>query len=188
MHSATCEAQFMRILGCTWPGSGTRWEHFWEVLVVEFEPKIQVGQYKITSGRGGQPRMGWRKLTVPDRDDGSGALRRGSATHHLRGPASLEDCFDAAASSLVGRVGRPQSGPRMWSSTVQRSPRVRCRTALSQLPGMASRPMRSQTYPPAGIVRVDCATAIISINQISSATGIARGSYGMTIAQLEVRE
>ena len=47
MHSATCEAQFMRILGCTWPGSGTRWEHLWEVFVVEFEPKIQVGQYKI---------------------------------------------------------------------------------------------------------------------------------------------
>ena len=65
--------------------------------------------FSTTSGRGGQPRMGWRKLTVRDRDDGSGALRRGSATHHLRGPASLEDCFDAAASSLVGRVRRPQS-------------------------------------------------------------------------------
>ena len=33
--------------------------------------------------------MGWRKLTGPDRDDGSGALRRGSATHHLRGPTNL---------------------------------------------------------------------------------------------------
>ena len=68
-------------------------------IVVEFELLISAGCHCLsngltrplmsTSGRGGQPRMGWRKLTVRDRDDGSGALRRGSATHHLRVPASL---------------------------------------------------------------------------------------------------
>ena len=64
MHSATCEAQFMRILGCTWPGSGTRWEHFWEVFVVEFEPKIQVGQYKIKDEH--HPRLDYDYLaTLP---------------------------------------------------------------------------------------------------------------------------
>ena len=89
--------------------------------------------------------MGWRKLTVRDRDGGSGALRRGSLSDPSFCEASLEDCVasDATASSLVGRVHRPQSGPRMWSSTVLRSPRLRCRTALSQLPEMAPRPVPS---------------------------------------------
>ena len=50
---------------------------------------------------------------------------------------------------------------------------------------------RAQPGPPvhppgAGMSIVS--TAAILINKITSATGAARGSYGMTIAQLEVRE
>ena len=67
--------------------------------------------------------MGWRKLAVRD-----GYLARCCAA---QGPiireASLEVCFDAAASSLalrqtvhnsrrLGRLSPGQSGPRMWSS------------------------------------------------------------------------
>ena len=84
--------------------------------------------------------MGRRKLTVRDGD----LARCCAAQGPIICEASLEVCFDAAASSLVGRVRRPQSvRAYMWSSTVQRSPRLRCRTALSQLPEMASRPVLS---------------------------------------------
>ena len=55
MHSATCEAQFMRILGCTWPGSGTRWEHFlggvWSNLSQKFKLANTKLRMNITRGR-----------------------------------------------------------------------------------------------------------------------------------------
>jgi len=58
---------------------------------------------------------------------------------------------------------------------------------LSKLPAGDDITARAQPGPPAGSGHVDCAAAIL-INKITSATGVARGSYGMTIAQLEVRE
>ena len=58
--------------------------------------------------------MGWRKLTVPDRDDGSGALRRGSATHHLRGPTNLRIVL------MRQHHSSRQSGPTpVWSAHVE---------------------------------------------------------------------
>ena len=92
--------------------------------------------------------MGWRKLTVRDGD----LARCCAAQGPIICEASLEVCFDAAASSLAVRqwttaadwadsLSPRQSGPRMWSSTLQRSVRLRCRTALSKLRGMTSRPV-----------------------------------------------
>ena len=121
-------------------------------------------------------------------------------THHLRArPRGLFRCGSIILSSQtadksrrLGRLSHRQSAPRMWSSTLQRSVRLGCRTALSKLRGMTSRPCQAGplwhgAHPP-GIVHVgDCATAI-SINQNSSALGIRRANYGMTNAQLEVRE
>ena len=95
--------------------------------------------------------MGWRKLTVRDGD----LARCCAAQGPIICEASLEVCFDAAASSLAVRqwttaadwadsLSPRQSGPRMWSSTLQRSVRLRCRTALSKLRGMTSRPVPRQ--------------------------------------------
>ena len=99
--------------------------------------------------------MGWRKLTIQDGD----LARCCAAEGPIIFEASLEVCFDAAASSLAvrqwptaalpqtGRLGRlspGQSGPRMWSSTLQPSVRLGCRTALSKLRGMTSRPVLSR--------------------------------------------
>ena len=105
--------------------------------------------------------MGWRKLTIQDGD----LARCCAAEGPIICEASLEVCFDAAASSLAvrqwpgptaalpqtGRLGRlspGQSGPRMWSSTLQPSVRLGCRTALSKLRGMTSRPVPRQAHPP----------------------------------------
>ena len=96
--------------------------------------------------------MGWRKLTIQDGD----LARCCAAEGPIIFEASLEVCFDAAASSRAlavrqwttaadwkSRLSPRQSGPCMWSSTLQRSlsPRLGCRTALSKLRGMTSRPV-----------------------------------------------
>ena len=110
--------------------------------------------------------MGWRKLTIQDGD----LARCCAAEGPIIREASLEVCFDAAASSLavrvycqtvancqprcrrLGRLNPGQSGPRMWSvtwsSTLQPSVRLGCRTALSKLRGMTSRPVPRQAHPP----------------------------------------
>jgi hypothetical protein len=113
----------------------------------------------------------------------SGALLCGSGAQYLRGqPRGLFCCgrsiilssqtvaIEQPRCRRLGRLSPGQSGPRMWSSTLQRSVRLGCRTALPKLRGMTPRPVRAQAGPPADarIVHVDCATAI-SINQNSSA-------------------
>ena len=65
----------------------------------------------------------------------SGALLRGSGTHHLRGqPRGLFSCGSLSIiiavrqwplnSRRLGQLSPGQSGPRMWSSTLQRSVRL----------------------------------------------------------------
>ena len=86
------------------------------------------------------------------------AIRRVAArlrTHHLRArPRRLFRCGSLSLSIILsshwqtadksrrlGRLSHRQSGPRMWSSTLQRSVRLGCKTALSKLRGMTSRPV-----------------------------------------------
>jgi hypothetical protein len=83
-------------------------------------------------------------------------------THHLRArPRGLFRCGSIILSSQtadksrrLGRLSHRQSAPRMWSSTLQRSVRLGCRTALSKLRGMTSRPVSGRPTvarcPPAG--------------------------------------
>ena len=83
-------------------------------------------------------------------------------THHLRvRPRGLFRCGSIILSSQtadksrrLGRLSHRQSAPRMWSSTLQRSVRLGCRTALSKLRGMASRLVSGRPTvarcPPAG--------------------------------------
>jgi hypothetical protein len=89
-------------------------------------------------------------------------------THHLRArPRRLFRCGSLSLSIILsshwqtadksrrlGRLSHRQSGPRMWSSTLQRSVRLGCRTALSKLRGMTSRPVLGRPTvarcPPAG--------------------------------------
>ena len=59
-------------------------------------------------------------------------------------------------SRRLGRLSPRQSGPRMWSSTLQRSPRLGCRTELSKMRGDVIT-ARAEAGPPPGIVHVDCA-------------------------------
>ena len=83
-------------------------------------------------------------------------------THHLRArPRGLFRCGSIILSSQtadksrrLGRLSHRQSAPRMWSSTLQRSVRLGCRTALSKLRGMTSRLVSGRPTvarcPPAG--------------------------------------
>ena len=105
--------------------------------------------------------MGWRKLTIQDGDlarccaaQGPPFARPASRFVFMRQPQHHHRSQTVANSRRLGQLSPGQSGPRMWSSTLQRSARLGCRTALSKLRG-TSRPVPMQAHPP-GIVHRLC--------------------------------
>ena len=119
--------------------------------------------YKLT----GRPAHdGLAQVDYSGRRSGAFKLLCGSGAQYLRGqPRGLFCCGGSIILSSqtvaieqprlprcrrLGRLSPGQSGPRMWSvtwsSTLQPSVRLGCRTALSRLRGMTSRPVPRQAH------------------------------------------
>ena len=134
--------------------------------------------------------MGWRKLTIQDGDAARcSELQRPRRYAELRpwGP------FNAAASQR-GLSERTEAAGPGGPADVQFLQFACAVTSAAWALGRRFLSCLRWHHGPCAVrpARRDCACRLCychnSINQISNATGTARGSYGTIIAQLEVRE
>ena len=136
MPPAEADDASARVSGCTCTCRGGHRRVGWYTPVAHVlnrGAEYVQREYKRT---GGPAQDGLAQVDCSGRR--SGALLRGSGAHHLRGqPQGLFGCGSIILSSQtvdvrhnmdnsrrLGRLSPSQSGPRMWSSTLQRSVRL----------------------------------------------------------------